>query len=413
MRSITKTMRRMHSLTVHNISSLYTMDSNVGEGELGLLHNAAVAFEGNKVVYVGPTEGAPKSDEMVNGEGMVGVPGLVDCHTHTVYAGSRADEFGRRLAGATYSEILEQGGGILSTVRSTREASEEELTSLARARVTRMLKKGVTTVEIKSGYGLTPEDELKMLKAAKGCSDIVNVKTTFLGAHTTPAEFRQNQPAYVDQVVNEQLPLAAPYADAIDVFCDKGAFTLEEGIRILTAGKNLGLKIKAHSEQIIHTGISKAASQLGAMSVDHLERLTDDDIAAMKAAGTVAVVLPGAQVYLKDTSPPVERLRAAGVPMAVATDLNPGSSPIHDLWSCATLSCIVQGLTMNEALLGITKHAGVALGDTSLGWLGVGSAADMSLQLPPPGEEPIMQSLIQHISGHDTPLVVRNGVRVV
>ena len=405
--------RCVKSTTVHNISSLYTMDSNVGEGELGLLRNAAIAFEGEQVVYVGPTEGAPQSEEMISGEGMVGVPGLVDCHTHTVYAGSRADEFGRRLAGATYSEILEQGGGILSTVRSTREASEEHLTSLARARVYRMLKKGVTTVEIKSGYGLTPQDELKMLKSAKNCSDIVNIKTTFLGAHTTPAEFRQDQAAYVNQVINEQLPLAAPYADAIDVFCDKGAFTLEEGIRILTAGKEHGLKIKAHSEQIIHTGISRAAAKLGAMSVDHLERLTDEDILSMKEAGTVAVVLPGAQVYLKDTSPPVEKLRAAGVPIAVATDLNPGSSPVHDLWTCATLSCIVQGLTMNEALLGITKYAGQALGEPTLGWLGVGSAADMSLQLPPPGEEPIMQSLIQHISGHDTPLVIRGGVRVV
>ena len=397
-------------VTVHNISSLYTMNASLGDkSPLGLINNAAVSFADGRVVYAGPTDGAPEADTKIDGDGMIGVPGLVDSHTHSVYAGSRSEEFGKRIAGANYTEILEKGGGILSTVRNTRAASLEELTKVARARVRGMFNRGVTTVEIKSGYGLTPQDELKMLQAARACEDVVRVSATFLGAHTLPKEFKEDRAAYVDQVINEQLPLVAEVADAIDVYADKGAFTLEEGERILRAGKERGLLVKAHAEQIAYTGIAEAAARMGAVSVDHLERLDDAGIAAMKENGCVAVVLPGAQVYLKDIPPPVERLRAAGVAMAVATDLNPGTSPVHDLWACATLACVVQGLTMEEAFMGVTVNGGVALGRKDLGWLGDGSVADMSLQVPPPGEPPIFQSLIQHMSGHRTHCVVRDG----
>eukprot|EP01059_Diplonema_ambulator_P017710 TRINITY_DN29769_c0_g1_i1.p1 TRINITY_DN29769_c0_g1~~TRINITY_DN29769_c0_g1_i1.p1 ORF type:complete len:427 (+),score=156.75 TRINITY_DN29769_c0_g1_i1:36-1283(+) len=405
--------RMMSDLTVHSISSLYTMNEKVGTGALGLIEDGAVSFKDGKVVFVGKSSEAPEGSKMIDGKGMVGVPGLVDCHTHIVHAGTRSEEFGKRLAGATYTEILEAGGGILCTVNATRAATEEELATTARKRAAGMLRRGVTTMEIKSGYGLTPQDEFKMLKAAKACNDTVRVITTFLGAHTIPAEWRDDRDAYVKQVIEEQLPLVAPIADAIDVFCDKGAFTLEEGIRILQAGKDLGLKVKAHSEQVVHTGIGAAAAKMGAVSVDHLERLDADGVKAMKENGTVAVILPGAQVYLKDTSPPVSLMREAGIPMAVASDMNPGSSPVHDLWMCATLSCIIQGLTMEEALVGITINAGRALGRPDLGWLGEDSVGDMSLQVPPPGEPPIMQSLLQHIAGHTTNTVIRDGRVVV
>eukprot|EP00659_Diplonema_papillatum_P015236 gene15236-23270_t len=399
-------------VVVHSISNLYTMDRGAGDKSLlGRVEDGAVAFKGNRVLYVGPTRHAPKGTVEIDGKGYVGFPGLVDCHTHTVHAGSRADEFGRRLAGAAYTEILEAGGGILSTVNATRAATEDELAESCRQRLQRMVARGVTTVEIKSGYGLTAQDELKMLKAAARCRDVVRVVTTFLGAHTTPQEWRdhpQGRQGYVRDVLENQLPLVARYADAIDVYCDKGAFTLEEAVQILKAGKAAGLKVKAHSEQVAYTGIAEAAAKLGAVSVDHLERLDDAGVKAMKDNGTVAVCLPGAQLYLRDTPPPVDLLRAAGVPIAVATDLNPGTSPVHDLWLCATMSCITQGLTMEEALLGITKNAGLALGEPTLGWLSTSSVADMSLQKPPPGEPPIMQSILQHMTGHSTHCVIRD-----
>ena len=409
MASFTAKLARAHT-TVHNITSLYTMNARLGDqSALGLIEDAAVSFHDDKVVYVGPSSGAPPADTLVDGAGLIGFPGLVDCHTHCVHAGTRSAEFGKRLAGANYTEILEKGGGILSTVTATRAASLEDLTEVARQRVRGMFRRGVTTVEIKSGYGLTPEAEEKMLQAARNCETEARIVTTFLGAHTLPKEYRDDREAYVTEVIETQLPRVAHLADAIDVYADRGAFTLEEGIRILKAGQDAGLKVKAHAEQVAYTGIAEAAARMGAVSVDHLERLDDAGIAAMQEHDTIAVVLPGAQVYLKDIPPPVQRLRDAGVKMAVATDLNPGTSPVHDLWACATLACVVQGLTMEEALLGITLYGGQALGRDNLGWIGEGSVADLSLQVPPPGEPPIFQSILQHVGGHKTHTVVRDG----
>lgn len=397
-------------LLVHDISRLYTCAPGVDD--LGALDGAAIAFSDKKVVYLGPSAHAPDADQTIDGRGLIGLPGLVDPHTHAVWAGSRADEHRRRLAGATYTEILEAGGGILSTVAATRATDEAALAALARARLRRFLARGVTTVEIKGGYGLAPEPEARMLSAAAACADVVRVVPTFLGAHAIPADYRHRRDAYVRQILDEQLPRCAPLAEAVDVYCDVGAFTLDEAIAILEAGKALGLKPRVHAEQIAYTGVAEAAARLGATCADHLERLDEAGVAALAAHGTVAVLLPGAQLYLRDTSPPVAALRAAGVPMAIGTDLNPGSSPVHDLWACATLATLLQRLTVEEAVLGVTRHAGAALGRPELGWLGLTSVADLALFAPPPGEPAQVAGLVQNLGFPRAHTVIRDG-RVV
>lgn len=393
-------------LLVHDIARLYTCDP--AQPGLGALDGASVAFSGGRVVYLGPAAHAPDAEQHLDASGLIGLPGLVDPHTHAVWAGSRGPEFALRLSGVSYTEILEAGGGILSTVAHTRAASLEALTASARARLEGMLRRGVTTVEIKSGYGLDPESEARMLTAARGTGNL-RVIPTFLGAHAIPRELRHDRDAYVRQIIEEQLPRAAPLAEAIDVYCDKGAFTLDESVAILSAGKAAGLKVRAHAEQVAYTGIAEAAARLGATCVDHLERLDEAGVAAMAAHGTVAVLLPGAQLYLKDSAPPVAALREAGVRMAVGTDLNPGSSPVHDLWAAALLGCLIQGLTVEEAVLGVTRNAGAALGRPELGWLGEGSAADLALFAPPPGEGPEVAGLVQQLGFAQARHVIRDG----
>jgi imidazolonepropionase len=398
-------------LVVHGISTLLTMDAASGAGALGRLNDAAVAFVDGRVAWVGPSSDAPAADQRIDGSGTVGVPGLVDCHTHAVWAGSRADEWEQRLAGADYTAILERGGGILSTVRATRAAAEDELVELARRRLAGMAARGVTTVEVKSGYGLDPISEPKLLRAAReaGRRAGVRVFTTWLGAHTVPAEHRADRSAYLRELIDVQLPRVVGLADFADVYVDKGAFTLEEGRAILSAARAAGLGVRIHAEQVVFTGSAAMAAALGALSADHLERIDDDGIAAMAKAGTVAVLAPAAMLYLKDTPPPVAKLRAAGVRFAVATDLNPGTSPIHDLWASATLACVTMGLTVEEALLGITAVAGKALGREDLGVLRPGSAGDLVLVEPPAGEPCVPGALLQHLGGTTIRRVVRDG----
>jgi imidazolonepropionase len=373
--------------------------------------DGAVAFDAGRVTWVGPSEEAPPGEVTMDGSGCVGLPGLVDCHTHAVWAGSRADEFGRRLAGERYTDILEAGGGILSTVRATRAADAEALAALGGERLQRMRSRGVTTVEVKSGYGLSPEAEERMLHAAReaGRRAGVRVLTTFLGAHAIPAEHRHDRAGYLREVIEEQLPRVAGLADFVDVYVDEGAFTVEEGRAVLEAGRRHGLGVRVHAEQVAHTGAAAMASALGATSADHLERIDDAGIAALAAHGTVAVLLPGAMLYLRDSAPPVDRLRAAGVPMAVATDLNPGTSPVDDLWTCATLACITMGLTVDEALLGITANAGLALGRPDLGVLRPGAAGDMVLVETAPGEPTGPDALIQYLGAPKIRAVIHRG----
>lgn len=400
-------------LVVQGVERLLTMDPARG-GPLGAIEDGAVAITDGSIVWIGPSAELPRRYAgwtARSGEGCVGLPGLVDCHTHSVWAGSRAGEWRRRLAGESYSKILEEGGGILSTVRTTRAASFETLVQDCAGRLSAALDRGITTVEVKSGYGLSPEHERRCLLAAREAAAQVgvNVHLTFLGAHTVPAELRHDREAYVRQVVEEQLPAIADIADDIDIYVDRGAFTVDEGRRILGAGQACGLGVRIHAEQIAWTGAAAMGAELGALSADHLERLDEVGIAAMAGAGTVAVLLPAAMLYLKDTPPPVDALRAAGVNMAVATDLNPGTSPTGDLWACATLACVTMGLTVEESLLGITRNGALALGRRDRGVLAVGRRADLVLMRPPAGEPVHEDVLVQRLDGHRGALVIVGG----
>ncbi len=376
------------------------------------LREAVVVLEGARVAWVGAESALPVAYAGASARrypGCVALPGLVDPHTHTTFAGSRAMDFERRLAGESYASILEAGGGIHSTVRATRAADEATLVALTRARLAGMLAGGVTTVEIKSGYGLDVEAEARILRAARAAAGPVEVTTTFLGAHARPV----GRPDYVDEVVGPMLAACAPLADAIDVYCDRGAFTLEEARRVLEAGRAAGLGLRVHAEQVAFTGAARMAAELGAWSADHLERLDGDGARAMADAGTVAVLLPGAMLYLRDSAPPVATLRAAGVRMAVGTDFNPGSSPVRDLLGCATLACLTMGLDVPEALASVTLHAAAAIGRADLGRLEAGASADLAVFRPPPGEPAELRVLIQYLGGHRAHAVWKRGVCVI
>ncbi len=316
------------------------------------------------------------------GRGGVMTPGLVDCHTHLVFGGNRADEFERRLEGASYAEIAQAGGGILSTVRATREASEDALFERARPRLQALIDDGATTVEIKSGYGLTVADELKMLRVARrlGESLPVRVVTTLLGAHALPPEYEGDSDGYIALVCGEMIPAAAAegLADAVDVFCETIAFSVEQCERVFEAAARHGLPIKAHAEQLSNLGGTAMAARHGALSADHIEYLDAAGVQAMVDAGSVAVILPGAFHTLREAQlPPIAALREAGVPMAVATDANPGSSPLFQPTLMLNLACTLFRLTPREALAGMTAHGARALGKTEFGRIEQGAVADL------------------------------------
>lgn len=318
------------------------------------------------------------------GRGGVLTPGLVDCHTHLVYAGNRAGEFEQRLEGVSYEEIARAGGGILSSVRATRAASEDELIAASLPRLDALLADGVTTVEIKSGYGLTVADELKMLRVARRLGELrpVRVITTLLGAHALPPEYAGRADDYVGLVCDEMIPAAAAegLADAVDVFCEGIGFSTAQCERIYQAAKAHGLAIKAHAEQLSNLGGSALAARYGALSADHIEYLDEAGVRAMAEAGTVAVLLPGAFHVLRETQlPPIELLRRYDVPMAVASDANPGTSPICMPTLMANLACTLFRLTPREALSGMTAQAARALGRLDLGRIAVGAPADLCL----------------------------------
>ncbi|CEK11361.1 imidazolonepropionase [Legionella hackeliae] len=310
-------------------------------------------------------------------------PGLIDCHTHLVYAGNRADEFKQRLLGKTYAEIAKAGGGILSTVKLTRAASEEDLVEQSLPRILAMRAEGVTTVEIKSGYGLDLKNEMKMLSVARqlGTMSGVRVKTTFLGAHAVPPEFQNNAQAYVDFLCSEVLPTVADtgLADAVDVFCESIGFTLRHTEQLFMKAQELGLPIKCHAEQLSNLGATQLAANFGALSCDHLEYLDNSGAAAMAKSGTVAVLLPGAYYFLREKiKPPMEILRKMKVGMAIATDSNPGSSPTTSLTLMLNMACQLFGLTVSEALAGVTYYAAKALGlEKEIGSIAVGLKADL------------------------------------
>jgi imidazolonepropionase len=355
----------------------------------------AIAVEDGRIAWLGSMEELPTdytSGAVVDGGGRWLTPGLIDCHTHLVYGGNRAEEFELRLTGVAYDEIARRGGGILSTVRATRAASEEELYDSATRRLQNFLREGVTGIEIKSGYGLNRETELKMLRVARRLGEDfpLAVSTTFLGAHTVPPEYASSSESscekgddYIDHLCQELLPEVAgeKLADAVDIFCESIGFNLEQAERLFTAAQALDLPIKAHVEQLSNMGGAALAAKFGARSVDHLEYLDETGVAALQASGTVAVLLPGAFYFLRETQlPPVEQLRRAGIPMAIASDSNPGSSPAGSLLLMLNMACTLFSMTPEEALAGVTRHAAQALGwERERGILEPGKRADMVL----------------------------------
>ena len=356
-----------------------------------------IAVQGGRITYAGPAlalpEGLSASGPRHDGGGALVTPGLVDCHTHLVYGGQRAGEFALRLAGASYEEIARAGGGIVSTVRATREASEEALLAVAAPRLEQLLADGVTAIEIKSGYGLELAAERRQLRVARALGERygVTVRTTFLGAHALPPEFAGRADDYIAQVCDHMLPALADegLVDAVDAFCERIGFTLAQTERVFQAAERLGLPVKLHAEQLSDMDGAALAARYGALSCDHVEHLSPRGIAAMRDAGSVAVLLPGAYYALRDTHlPPVEALREAGVPLAVSTDHNPGTSPALSLLLMLNMACTLFRLTVAEALAGVTVHAARALGlQATHGRIATGVPANFVLwQLQEPAE---------------------------
>jgi imidazolonepropionase len=337
---------------------------------LGVVEHGAIASSCGRIVYAGPEATVPdhlEANERIDCAGRWITPGLIDCHTHLVYAGDRAAEFERRLAGATYQEIASAGGGIASTVRATRAATHEELLQAALGRLDALSAEGVTTVEVKSGYGLTVAHELRLLEVARDLVRVraIDIAPTLLGAHTVPPEAAGDVESYVDTVCNEMIPAAASagLAEAVDAYCETMAFTPAQTARVFAAARANGLAVKLHADQLSDTGGALLAAGASALSADHLEYTSDGGVAALAKAGTVAVLLPGAFYFLRETRrPPVECLRRHGVPMAVASDSNPGTSPMCSLLLAMNMAAVLFGLTVDECLAGVTREAAKALG---------------------------------------------------
>ena len=357
-----------------------------GGAPYGAIERGAIAAKNGRIAWIGPQADLPRGEarEVHPLEGAWVTPGLIDCHTHLVHGGDRAAEFELRLQGATYEEIAKAGGGIRSTVKATRTASEQELLTSALARLDQMQAEGLTTVEVKSGYGLSLADERKCLTVARALARArpVTVRTSFLGAHAVPPEFEGRREDYMAAVIAEMLPALAAegLVDAVDAFAERIAFTIAETDGLFTAARRLGLPVKLHADQLSDGGGAALAARHRALSADHIEHTGEAGVAAMAEAGTVGVLLPGAFYFLRETKlPPIEALRKAGVPMAVATDCNPGTSPLTSPLLAINMACTFFRLTPEEALAGMTRIAARALGLADRGTLEVGKAADLAI----------------------------------
>ena len=373
----------------HLITNVNLATMTEGGSGYGVINDGALAIADGRIVWLGKMAELPCYDaaqlDITDGEGKWLTPGLIDCHTHLVFGGSRANEFEMRLQGKSYEEIANAGGGIVSTVAATRKASQAELVASARPRLEALFRQGVSTVEIKSGYGLDTENELKMLRAAGelAASSPVNIQRTFLGAHALPTEYQGKANEYIDLVCNDMLPVVAEQglADAVDVFCESVGFNLAQTKRVFDAAKQHNLAIKVHAEQLSNLGATELASGYQALSSDHVEFLDEAGVIAMANANMTAVLLPGAFYFLRETQlPPIELLRKHKVAMAVATDVNPGTSPFSSLPLMLNMACTLFRLTPAEALAGVTCHGAKALGlSATKGQLAVGYDADIAL----------------------------------
>ena len=365
-------------------ATIATMD---GSPAYGLVEQGAIVVQGDRIFWAGAAADLPaemREQETLDLGGRLVTPGLIDCHTHVVHGGNRAREFEMRLEGATYEEVARSGGGIVSTVAATRNATQDELVAGALTRVDAMIDEGVSTIEIKSGYGLDIENELKMLRAARAVAAQrpVRVKTSYLGAHAVPPEYRDRADAYIDEVCIPGLEAAHAegLVDAVDGFCEGIAFSPEQIARVFDKAKALGIPVKLHAEQLSNLGGARLAAGYGALSADHLEYANAADAQAMAKAGTVAVILPGAFYTLRETAaPPIQAFRDHGVAMAVATDCNPGSSPMSSLLLSMNMACTLFRMTPEEALAGVTRNAARALGLEDAGQIRPGLRADLAI----------------------------------
>ena len=384
-------------------------------GKYSIIEDAAMVTAGPLIEWVGPRSQVPPADyaKVHDLQGAWVTPGLIDCHTHTVFGGNRSGEFEQRLEGVSYAEIAAKGGGIASTVRATRAASEDELFASAHKRLRSLLRDGVTTVEIKSGYGLDLVNERKMLRVARRLGEAlpVSVRATCLAAHALPPEYKDRADGYIEHICTEMLPALAAegLVDAVDAFCEYLAFSTEQVERVFKVAQQLGLPVKLHAEQLSSLHGSSLAARYHALSADHLEFMTEEDAIAMAAAGTVAVLLPGAFYFLRETQlPPMDALRKHGVKIAIASDLNPGTSPALSVRLMLNMACTLFRMTPEEALAGATQHAATALGmgDTH-GSLEVGKVADfVAWQIDRPAD------LAYWLGGELDKRVVRHGVDV-
>ena len=376
-------------LLVKNAGQLLTLSSagpKIGKdlGDLGIIEDACVAVKEGKICWVGQNEELKSpADKVIDASGRVVMPGFVDSHTHLVFAGSREDEFELRLEGVSYTEIMNKGGGIRSTVRATRKASKEELCYLGSRRLDMMRSWGTTTAEAKSGYGLTVEDELKTLEVIEKLNreQVIDLVPTFLGAHEVPDEYRENRRAYIQLLTEELIPEVAKrdLAEFCDVFCEEGVFTSQESRTILERGKEFGLRPKIHADELSSSGGAELAGEVGAISAGHLNHASDEGLAAMRDAGTIAVLLPGASLFLgKVEPPPVRKMIDLGLPIALASDFNPGSSPVYAMPIVISLACLLLKLSPAEAIAASTLNGAyaVARGET-VGSIEVGKDADL------------------------------------
>jgi imidazolonepropionase len=401
-------------MTVAQYDSVWTnarlATMTAGGAAYGTIEDGAIAVRDGRIAWVGRSADLPEGAKATHDLGGAWVtPGLIDCHTHLVFGGDRASEFEQRLKGATYEEIAKAGGGIRSTVARTRAASEDELLRSAGKRLASLLAEGVTTIEIKSGYGLDVESEAKMLRVARRLGEVhpVTVRTTFLGAHALPPEYQGRQSDYIDLVAGPMLDAVAKekLADAVDVFAERIAFSREETARVFKAAQAHGLPVKLHADQLSDQHGAALAARFNAMSAEHLEHASEDGVAAMARAGTVAVLLPGAYYFLRDTKlPPIDLFRRHRVPIAIASDCNPGSSPAVSLLLMLNMACTLFRLTPEETLAGVTRNAARALGLDDRGTLEVGKVADfVAWDIAHPAE------LSYWIGANPARMVVRGG----